>query len=68
MDAKIIVKIFTWLKENIFRKEKSAYNFETKTDDSNIIININIGELHYYNSFSTQEDIRSKYNENINKR
>jgi hypothetical protein len=68
MNAKIFVKIFTWLKEKILQKEKSTYNFETKTDDSNIVININIGEFHFHNSFSTQEDVRSKYNKNINKK
>lgn len=64
MNAKIFVKIFTWFKEKILRKEKPTYNFETKTGDIN---NIFI-EIHIYNSPLSQEDIRSKYNENINKK
>ncbi len=59
--TEIIVKILTWLKKKIFRKEKLAYKFKTKTDNSNIVININIGEYYFHNSFFTQEEIRSKY-------
>ncbi len=60
MDVGIIVKILTWLRK-FFRKEEFAYRIKTKTNNSHMVININIAELHYYNSPSTLEDIRSKY-------
>ena len=68
MSFEFIEKFFTWLKGKIFRKEKPTYGFKTKTNNSNIVININIAELHYYNSSSTLEDIRSKYDKKINKK
>lgn len=69
MNAKIFVKIFTWLKEKIFRKEKSTYNFKTKTNNiNNTFINPIIKEVHIHNSFFIQEDKRSKYNKKINKK
>lgn len=63
----IIIKILTWLQSKIFRKEKPTNKFETKNNNSNFVININIEEFHSHNSFSSSNDMKSEYNKSIKK-